>query len=92
MTGNTVRPNCDGGSARQDIGWLSVSGLGAESAESYGRDSIAEEVRLVLPAVICFVSCCLGRAKRLKKKVDCRSPKRVILRLMYVASDTAAVH
>jgi hypothetical protein len=25
--------------ARQNSGWLSVSGLGAVSAESYGRDS-----------------------------------------------------
>jgi hypothetical protein len=34
--------SCDEGLARQDSGWLSVSGLGAVSAESYGRDSFVK--------------------------------------------------
>jgi len=40
------RGDCDESLARQDSGWLSVSGLGAVSAESYGRDSFAESAGL----------------------------------------------
>jgi hypothetical protein len=42
--------------ARQDSGWLSVSGLGAVSAESYGRDSFVENL-LVLAS--CGLVCLL---------------------------------
>lgn len=37
------RGDCDESLARQDSGWLSVSVLGAVSAESYGRDSFFAE-------------------------------------------------
>jgi hypothetical protein len=50
------REDCDEGLARQDSGWLSVSGLGAVSAESYGRDSFVQNL-LVLGSrgLICLL-------------------------------------
>jgi len=48
------RVNCDvnfgsPGYWIQDTGWLSVSGLGAESAESCGRDSFVESAGISQP-------------------------------------------
>jgi hypothetical protein len=54
--------------ARQDSGWLSVSGLGAESAESYGRDSFRGKSAGLGQLRFALSTEALGRSNRLKKK------------------------
>jgi hypothetical protein len=68
---------------------LSVSGLGAVSAESCGRDSFAEAAGLASEGLVCLLR--LTTIKPSEIVEGLQSPPRVILRLTNVVSDTAAV-
>jgi hypothetical protein len=67
--------------ARQGSGWLSVSRLGAVSAESYGRDSFAESAG-TWPARVWYVLLKLATIKRNEIEADCRNLLKHILRLI----------
>ena len=73
----------------QDTGWLAVSGLGAVSAESCGRDSFEESAGFDQIGLVCLRSLTTLKPSEIVRRIV-ESP-RVIPRLMNVVSVKAAV-